>query len=361
MPEITRKPTPRQIEALRTALTNAEGIIEVSADKRTHEGLVGRDLADWKRPELVGRSVHGTALCVITDTGRAYLAELDRPRDVLHTPAGEPLDAERFRPMIGTERTERRDLGGGAAVELVYRVEGLKFKGASRANGMRESVTVWGRCVRWPEGSRPSGGNTTWHGAYCAEVFHSNPAPVEPAVPAAPQERSGATRGFTTTNGETNQTPVLDVEDGDRYRLVPFAPKGVSVEPGHVLAHNVHTGLPNLRHRYAVGTLNGDRVAWQEDGYAWEHVEGRAWENPEGYQVRTEDRGHGIIAVYAKGPANDVKGIERTARAYARRELEFAPGMERGRTGGGGECRDAGATYISQDVYTTRPLTTRTT
>jgi hypothetical protein len=62
--------------------------------------------------------------------------------------------------------------------ELRYRVEGVKFKGASRANGMRESVTVWGRCVDWPEGSTPDGGNTTWHGAYCAEIFDANP--VEP-------------------------------------------------------------------------------------------------------------------------------------------------------------------------------------
>jgi hypothetical protein len=77
--EITRKPTARQIEALRTGLTNPEGVIEVSADKRTHEGLVGRGLADWIAPEKLGlgRSVHGTALCVIIRQGREYLAKLD--------------------------------------------------------------------------------------------------------------------------------------------------------------------------------------------------------------------------------------------------------------------------------------------
>lgn len=69
--EIKRKPTARQVEALRTGTTNPEGIIEVTADKRTHEGLVGRGLADWKRPETLGlgRSVHGTALCVINSQG----------------------------------------------------------------------------------------------------------------------------------------------------------------------------------------------------------------------------------------------------------------------------------------------------
>ncbi|THA72508.1 hypothetical protein E6R60_26625 [Streptomyces sp. A0642] len=81
MPEITRKPTPRQVEALRTALTNAQGVIEPSADKRTHEGLVGRDLAAWETAErLFGRTGRSlSTYCVITKEGREFLAALDAP------------------------------------------------------------------------------------------------------------------------------------------------------------------------------------------------------------------------------------------------------------------------------------------
>lgn len=166
--------------------------------------------------------------------------------------------------------------------------------------------------------------------------------------PQEPQERTGVTRGFTITDGLTDRTPVLDIDAGHRYQLVALRPAGVTEEPGQVLAYNVHTGLPNLLDRYQVGTLNGERVAWGVDGHTWEDFKG--------YQVRTEGRGNGIIAVYVKGPANDTKGIERASRAYAR-TLTFAAGMSRAAISGGGESRDAGATYISQDMYMTRPLT----
>ncbi|MGW1436793.1 hypothetical protein ACWD7M_16280 [Streptomyces griseus] len=78
-----------------------------------------------------------------------------------------------------------------------------------------------------------------------------------------------------------------------------------------------------------------------------------------GYQVRTEERGHGIVAVYVKGPASEIKSIERTSRAYARNRLTFAPGMSMGPLSGGGALCDGGATYISQDIYATQPLTPR--
>lgn len=165
-------------------------------------------------------------------------------------------------------------------------------------------------------------------------------------------ERTGVTRGFTLVEGERypDRTPVLDVEGGERYRLVPFSPAGVVEEAGHVMAYNVHIG-DKLRERYAVGTVKGERVAW--------HVDGDDWESFAGFLVRQEDRGHGIIAVYVKGSANDIKGIERASRAYARHRLTFAPGMSMGAVGGGGEFRDAGATYISQDAHVTQPLAPR--
>lgn len=165
-------------------------------------------------------------------------------------------------------------------------------------------------------------------------------------------ERTGVTRAFVIVEGERfpDRTPVLDVEGGERYRLVPFAPAGVVVEAGHVMAYNAHTG-DKWRDRYEVGTVGGERVAWRIDGDTWEAFKG--------YQVRTQARGHGIIAVYVKGSARDIKGIERASRDYARKALTFAPGMSMGAVGGGGEFRDAGATYISQDVHATQPLTPR--
>ncbi|MFH8483024.1 hypothetical protein [Streptomyces sp. NPDC018055] len=94
-PEITRKPTARQVEALRTGLVNQQGVIEPSADKRTHEGLVGRGLADWKQPKDLGRDVWGSALCVITTAGRKFLAKLDTAAApvVAPAPADEQPDA----------------------------------------------------------------------------------------------------------------------------------------------------------------------------------------------------------------------------------------------------------------------------
>lgn len=86
-----------------------------------------------------------------------------------------------------------------------------------------------------------------------------------------------------------------------------------------------------------------------------------AWERHGKYEVKTEDRGHGIIAVYVKGPASEVDSIQRASRAYAKANLTFAPGLSgRATSGGGGEFADQGATFVSQDIYTTQPLTPRT-
>lgn len=76
---ITSRPTDRQVEALRTGTRDAHGVIAASAGKRTHEGLVGRGLAEWTLSEDIyeSDSMWGKTLCVITRQGRAYLAKLD--------------------------------------------------------------------------------------------------------------------------------------------------------------------------------------------------------------------------------------------------------------------------------------------
>jgi hypothetical protein len=170
------------------------------------------------------------------------------------------------------------------------------------------------------------------------------------------EERTGVTRAFRVIEegsfkGQYDRTPHLEVDGGQRYRLVPFAPDGVIEEPGQVLAFNAHTSMPSLRDRYAVGTVNGERVAWEVDGYTWERF-GK-------YEVRTEQRGEHIVAVYVKGSGNDIAGIQRASANYARHRVSFAPGCKAGSVSGGGEGRSAGAVWISQDTHVVKPLPAR--
>lgn len=101
MAEITRKPTARQTEALRTGAADKRGVISPSAGRRTHEGLVARGMGEWVERAKLGVAPFGSPLCVITEAGRAYLAKLDAERarldepEVIETPA-----AERFEPCI---------------------------------------------------------------------------------------------------------------------------------------------------------------------------------------------------------------------------------------------------------------------
>jgi hypothetical protein len=108
----------------------------------------------------------------------------------------EPLDPARFSHMVGTVRTQVRKLrrdddGTWVTVELRYRVEGVKHKAASRRHPA--SITVWGRCVSWPEGARPGNDTTSWGGAYCSEIFYANPQEA-PALVLADWERETLAR-----------------------------------------------------------------------------------------------------------------------------------------------------------------------
>lgn len=155
-------------------------------------------------------------------------------------------------------------------------------------------------------------------------------------------ERTGVIRssGGTTEYGNPDRIPTL-VVDGERYRLVPFAPKGVTEEPGTVRAHNAHIGI-EIPERYKTGLLDGERVAWRLDGYTWEQ-RGK-------YMIRTEQRGEGAVAVYVKGPANEGRSIDRAGDTHARRALNVSGGA----VSSGVEIADAGATWIAQRIYITR-------
>lgn len=81
----------------------------------------------------------------------------------------------------------------------------------------------------------------------------------------------------------------------------------------------------------------------------YERVLASQWAGAEtygAYKVRTEERGHGIVAVYVRGPASAVNGIERATAAYARKQ-----GLVEGGSAGGGEFADKGRTYISQRAF----------
>jgi hypothetical protein len=78
------------------------------------------------------------------------------------------------------------------------------------------------------------------------------------------------------------------------------------------------------------------------------------------YEITTEDRGHGIIAVYAEGPDTEIAEIDRAILRYARKELEV-PG---GPTSSGGSFTSgptigAPGTYKGQMVFITKPLPPR--
>lgn len=156
-------------------------------------------------------------------------------------------------------------------------------------------------------------------------------------------ERTGVTRGNGGTDeyGYWDRIPTLFVDGGERYRLVPFAPEGVAEEPGIILAHNANLSMV-MPERHQAGTLNGERVAWRLDVHDWEK-RGK-------YMIRTEQRGHGAVAVYAKGPAGEGASIDRAADTYARRNLNA-----RGPVSSGVEIADAGATWIAQRIYITTP------
>jgi hypothetical protein len=92
--EIHRKPTAVQVRAMRTGLQRKDGIIDVTADKRTHEGIVGRGMADWVPGYKLGRKDDLNSYCVILKRGRDYLAKLDAAAAPAQEPVSAPQTAE---------------------------------------------------------------------------------------------------------------------------------------------------------------------------------------------------------------------------------------------------------------------------
>lgn len=75
------------------------------------------------------------------------------------------------------------------------------------------------------------------------------------------------------------------------------------------------------------------------------------------YMIRTQDRGNGIIAVYARGPESKMASVDRAASQYARQNLTFEEGVSGGAVTSGGELFEG--EWIAQQVYTTKRLAPR--
>jgi hypothetical protein len=73
------------------------------------------------------------------------------------------------------------------------------------------------------------------------------------------------------------------------------------------------------------------------------------------YAITTEDRGHGIKAVYVEGPSSEIDAIDRAGKSYARKTWGAS-----GPVSSGGAFTDKGATYTAQLIFCTKPLTPRT-
>ncbi|MFE6000229.1 hypothetical protein ACFQ6C_25770 [Streptomyces sp. NPDC056454] len=159
------------------------------------------------------------------------------------------------------------------------------------------------------------------------------PAPVE--SPAAP--RTGL---FVMPIIDHRHRPHIDI-NGTLHKVIALAPKGATTDAGTVTVTDGTNGhFPHNDGTFQTTTHDGAPVAWRVDGHQWETF------GKHGYQVRTEERGHGIVAVYVKGPGNDITSMERASDSYAR-----AKGLRTGASAGGGENRDGGATWITQKAY----------
>ncbi|MFD8648691.1 hypothetical protein [Streptomyces mirabilis] len=355
---ITRKPTAAMIELLRRGAADKRGVMTLlDPNCRTLDGIFRRDMA-----ETVSETGATHSWVLINKRGRDYLAKLDRPEtgpaDVADVTDEEIADGveDALQWLPYGKRDEARAKGAAAVLAVEFKRSGKIWRSLAKQGGR---IPVETQALRYY--------NKVQKLLAAARLREQQQAPQAPVsaptttqettmaeTPAPAPQRTGVIRGFTTdADGNHDRTPVLEI-DGERYRLVAVRPAGVHEDEGVTLAVSAHS--VHISGRYRTGALpgrSGDMpVAWGVDGHTWERVNG--------YEVRTEDRGHGIIAVYVKGSANDISGIERASRAYARKNLTFAPGRSMGAVGGGGEFHDAGATYISQDVHTTQPLTART-
>lgn len=373
--EIKRKPTARQIEALRTALANPEGIVEVSADKRTHEGLVGRGLADWKRPETVGlgRSVHGTALCVITRQGRDYLAKLDGAEITR-----EDVEEGKRQALAWLGFGERRREAEQAPASVVLKGEFERIRRVMR-RAMRQA------------GAEAANNALNQYNRTHALLLAARKFEAEDAAQEAAQEGSKVQeqqeqeprefRGLTRADVAHDAARALETLSAeDRATVEGKAP---SVILGMAFRRAQRAWCADRRERTAEESAAYERCAniasaaliferaddpeaaevartddWRittaereaerkriDEAHARAlEIQWRGAERHGKYLVRTEEVGADLVRVYVRGPHTEVNSIERASLAYAR-----GNGLRPGASAGGGEFFNG--EYIAQCAY----------
>lgn len=273
MPEITRRPTPRQTEALRTGAADDKGIIEVGADKRTHEGLVGRGMADWVQRETLGMNRWGSPLCVITAAGRAYLAKLDGGVKA----AREASEAA----GVSIEGVTREDVTEGARKALAWLGYGEQRRKAESAPAAKVLSVEFARTrvvMRRAMKSAPAGAASQALDRYnraqqlltAARHFATldaaarlaETAPRITATLGAP--RPAFTAPTTTEETMTDTAPAADSHEGRlaELRALRAVTEGV-INAGHdaqyVPAHSIYNQY--LAGRYSRGML-ATRAYW---------------------------------------------------------------------------------------------------
>lgn len=433
--EITRKPTPRMVEALRTGAAHQRGIVDVCADKRTHEGLVGRGLADWIPGTKLGmRNVH-TSYCVIIKRGRDYLATLDRPEtgpadvaDVTDEEITEGVeDALKWLPY-GT-RDEARSRGAVSVLAAEFKRSGAVWRRLAKQGGRipveTQALRYYGKVQKLLAAARlreqqqaqqaPVSAPTTTEEAPMAEtpatpadapgqqyggitredVAQGNgPAPAraraatffrmydeQHPAPAAPVNEPADFRGLTRADVAHAAAQALETLTAEDRAVVegkaPSVVLGLAfrrAQSAWCATRREHTAEESAAYERCANIASAAGIFERADdpeaaraAYAESHritneeraaeskriEEARAaalvaeWSGAERhgkYLVRTEDRGHGIVAVYVKGPDTEISSIDRARGSYA-----SAHGLRPGASAGGGESFQG--EYISQCAY----------
>jgi hypothetical protein len=350
--DIKRPPTATQVEELRKGAAQRNGIIALGdQENRTQEGLARRGMGEWKSATDMGeRGTH--SWFVITQRGRDYLAKLDGTTPVAQM----------------AEEMTRDDVAEGKRQALAYLGFGERRREAEQAPAsvvlegeFKRVRTVMRRAMK-KAGAEAAHQALKQYNRTEALLIAARRFEQEDAAQEAAKEGSTMTETATPAEERTGEftMPVIDyrhrprvVVGGVSHTVMALVPQGAQVDEGTVRVTDGTNGrFPHNDGKFLTATTaDGERIAVRVDCYTWEDFQG--------YQVRTEQRGEHIVAVYVKGSANDIKGIEQASRAYARKRLAFADGCKPGPVGGGGEFADGGATYISQDTHVVKPLPRR--
>jgi hypothetical protein len=390
--DIKRPPTAAQVEELRKGLTGRNGIISLfNIGDRTQEGLARRGMGEWLSAGDMGeRGTH--SWFVITQLGRDYLAKLDgttpvakmaeemtrddvadgvrtalnylgfgeRRREAEKAPASEVLAGE-FRRVRLVMRRAMRNNGAEAAHQALKqynRTEALliaarRFEQEDAATAAQEEDTMT-ETTQEPHNFRGlTREDVAQDAARALETLSAEDrATVEGKAPSV--VLGLAFRRAQTAYCADRRTRTAE-EEAAYERCANIASAAMIFERADDPEAAAIARADDFR---ITNAERAEEAKRREEARAWAlEVEWRGAERHGKYLIRTEDRGHGIIAVYARGDESDMASIDRAANQYARQNLTFEDGLSAGAVTGGGEMFRG--EWIAQQVYTTKRLAPR--